>query len=240
MLESSGERSRKAALAHLALRLLNGVLDPAKGRKPASQVEQQPRRPGISVSGLADGARVQQPAAFEADLGTGPRQPADDVRPSEHEGEGDVAVADEDQWRVGALERAACGLLREDVFPDWVTRACVKEIDPINLGSRRQPLEEVTRPLCEHPRCPACCGSSLIVEVAHAQISQHDEVVVPDETDRRMLRNRVAALVWKRPVPDGVTEAPDCVDPLRVDLVQDRRERMVVTVDVGYDGDAHG
>jgi hypothetical protein len=87
----------KTPLAHLGLRALNRIWDPAELSKPFLEIEQHPRGAGIAVAWLSDGARVEQSPAVERDLGSARRGPAVDSPVLRGDREGYVAVPDEDE-----------------------------------------------------------------------------------------------------------------------------------------------
>src|SRR5205814_10164423 len=130
------------ALAYLALCLLDRIWDPVEDSKPPLEVEQQPCGTWVAVAGLANRARVQQPASVQLNAEPVWRDPADDLLAVEEERERDVAVSDQHERRVRELERRPRRLLREHVLPDRVACAGVEEIDTVQLRGRPQSLEE--------------------------------------------------------------------------------------------------
>src|SRR6266540_2426427 len=107
MRKAGGQCGRKPAFPHLTLRLGDGIVDAAEGGGLPLAIEQQPGRAGIAVSGLADGAGIEEPAALQLDLGSGRRETAEHLPAVERDRKGDVAVTDEHERRVGELQRRA-------------------------------------------------------------------------------------------------------------------------------------
>jgi Zn-dependent protease with chaperone function len=197
------------------LRLFNRIWDPAERSKHPVEIEQQPGRLWIAVPGLADRARIEQPAPLEGDLGTTRRETALDAPVDERDCQCDVAVSDEHEAGRGQLERRLRSLLRQDVLPDRITRACVEEVDAFGLSGGLEALEERAGLRREDLRRPDRGGCRLVVEVTDAEPAERDEIVIADEADAATFPDDVAALVRPGPVPDNVPEAPDCIGPLR-------------------------
>src|SRR3954454_17012757 len=128
-LEPSHEQARKALLAHLGLRLPNRIFNPVERRKPPFEVEHEPGSARIAVARLANRARVEDPASVQLHLRARPCGAARNALTVEFQGERHVAVAHEHQRRGGQVERGPRRFFGEDVFPDRVARACMKEID---------------------------------------------------------------------------------------------------------------
>ncbi len=241
MLETSRQRLRKARLADLRLRSLDRIADTAKQSPTCVEVKHKVAGARIAVARLPDGARIEEPSLVaEVHLGSGGREAARDRAAREREGEGDVAVADEDRLLAGHPERRRRDPRREDVLPDGVTRASVVEADAPADGGRRGRLEERLRVLVEDGGRPASARGSVVRELVEIESAEDAEVVVPDETDVRVPSDEAAALVGARPVPYEVAEAPDLVRRLARDRFQHRLERMQVSVDVRDDKRAHG
>ena len=59
----------------------------------------------------------------------------------------------------------------------------MEEIDAVDLRERLQALEERVRLLRQHLRSPDSRSRGLVVEVAHRQLAEDDEIVVADEAD---------------------------------------------------------
>src|SRR3954471_8515814 len=137
--EPGPELLRQAGRTHLCLRLLDRIRNPPEGCPPRRDVNQQPGRARVAVTGLPDGAGVEEPPgagglddrliAGEAALDRGP------VR-GEGEGEGDVAVADEDDRPARHEHRLECDLLAQHVLPDRVAGAPVEEIESLAPAGR--------------------------------------------------------------------------------------------------------
>src|ERR1700675_4104343 len=138
MLEPRGEYLGKTPLAHLGLRALDRIWDPAELGRPLVEIEQQPGRARIAVTGLADGAGIEQPPAVQRDLGAPGCRPAADAAVVRGDRQRDVAMPDEDERRVRELERRVRRLLCQHVLPDRVARARVEQVDAIDLTERLQ------------------------------------------------------------------------------------------------------
>src|SRR6266540_1263346 len=94
MRKAGGQCGRKPAFPHLTLRLGDGIVDAAEGGGLPLAIEQQPGRAGIAVSGLADGAGIEEPAALQLDLGSGRRETAEHLPAVERDRKGDVEETD--------------------------------------------------------------------------------------------------------------------------------------------------
>src|SRR5207302_10936185 len=98
-----GERLGQATLADLLLRALDRIGDAAVERPLGVEVEDEVGGARVAVARLADGARVEEEApARQVDLRAAGHGRAVDRPVLEHDGEGAVAVADEDARRGGA------------------------------------------------------------------------------------------------------------------------------------------
>ena len=203
-----------------------------KRSKHPLEIEQQPGRSGIAVARLADGAGIEQPAPVELQVGPAGSKTAGDAAVRGGDGERDMAVSDENDRRCREVEGRLRRLLGQDVLPDGIARARVEEVDAVGCAGGLKALQKRARALRELPCRPDCRRRRLVVEVADADLAERDEVVVADEADVAPLPHDVAALVRQRPVADDVAEAPDRVHALRVDLLQDRLERVEVSVNV--------
>src|SRR5204863_8682953 len=78
-LESSGESGRQAALAHLALRVLDRICDPMERSRPPFEIQQQPSGTWVAVPRLSHRAGIEQPASVELDPEPVRREPAYDL-----------------------------------------------------------------------------------------------------------------------------------------------------------------
>ena len=232
MREAGGQRGRKPAFPHLTLRLGDGIVDAAEGGGLPLAIEQQPGRAGVAVSGLADGAGIEEPAALQLDLGSARRETAEYLPAVERDRKGDMAVTHEHERGIGELQRRARGLLRQDVLPNRISRAGVEEVDPLGLSGGPEALEKGARVLRQHLRRPEGRGGRFVVEVADRELTEDDEVVVADEAAIGSALHRVAALVGQGAVPNRVPEAPDGVHVLGIDLREHRLEGVIVSVDV--------
>src|SRR5439155_3020045 len=140
------------------------------------------RRARIAVAWLADGARVQQPAAVQRHRRAARRRPARDTAVVRRDRQSDVTVSDEDERRVREFEGRPGGLLRQDVLPDGVARARVEEVDALDLAERLQAREERTRLRRQDVGGPDGCGGGLVVEVADRELAEDDQGVVSPQT----------------------------------------------------------
>src|SRR5438093_638620 len=163
---------------NLALCLLDWIWDPAKGGKPSAEIEQQPRRPRIAVPRLSHRTRIEKPASFQFYLGPAGCESAHDLAARLRDRECDMAVADEHDRRRRELERGARRFFGENVLPDRIARACVKEIDAVHSTERLEFLQEVTRLGLQDLGGPARRRRGLVVEVAEIELTERDEVVV--------------------------------------------------------------
>lgn len=118
-----------------------------EGSKHPVEIEEQPGRPRVSVTGLADGAGIEEPPAFELHLRAPGGKAALDLTFAHPDRERDVAVSDEDERRPGQFERRPRGLLGQHVLPDGVPRTRVEEVDPFGLAGRLQAREKRARVL---------------------------------------------------------------------------------------------
>ena len=96
-----------------------------------------------------------------------------------------MTVSNEDQRFGGQLQRGPRRFLRQHVLPDGIARAGVEEIDPVHVAGGLEPLEEVARLASEDLCRPASSGCGLVVEVRQVKLSEHHEIVVPDEAEGR-------------------------------------------------------
>jgi hypothetical protein len=106
VLEPSGQRLRQPALTNFLLRALDWIRDAVEDCPTGTEVKRQPGGARVPISRLADRSRVQEPAPVtQVDLRAGRRVVA--LRPIavQAERERDVAVPDEDDGRLGGLER---------------------------------------------------------------------------------------------------------------------------------------
>ena len=211
---------------------MNRIWDPTERSKHPVEIEEQPGRPWVAVTGLADGTRVEEPSPFEVHLRSSGGNATLDPTVAQRDRECDVAVSNEDERGRGKLERGLHGLLGQHVLPDGIPRARVEEVNPFDLAGGLQALEKPARVLGEDLRGPDRRCGRFVVEVADVEPAQGDEIVVPDEAGVGALPDFVATLVRQGPVPDDVSETPDGIDALRVDLFKDRLECVVVSVNV--------
>src|SRR5262249_51275363 len=209
----------------LPLRPLDVVLRTTEGRPAGVEVEEQPRRMRVSVPRLADRARVQeQPPVVDLALDALRRVLGQDFAIGELGDDGNVAVPDEDDRRLGVREGGLDGLGVEYVLPDRVPRASVVELDVADRRTRLEPREEGLRFLVEDSLRPLDRAAGLRVELIDVDVAEDDEVVVADETQVDALADELAALVGPRPVADDVAQAPDRVRAFGVELLEHGRQ----------------
>src|SRR2546429_9319271 len=104
--EPLAQNGREPGLPDLLVRLRDRVVHAPERGLPGVEVEQEPGGAGVAVAGLADRARVQQPAVVpERDLGPGRRVTAPELAVVDRHRQRNVAVADEHQRRRGLFER---------------------------------------------------------------------------------------------------------------------------------------
>src|SRR5215217_9194433 len=132
--EPGGQHPRQPSLTHLVLRLFDRICDPLESSKHSVEIEQQPRGLRIAVTRLAHGTGIEDPAAVELDLGSAGGEATGDGAVSVRDGERYVAMADEHDWSLRQFERCLRRLLGEDVLPDRVACARVKELDAISAA----------------------------------------------------------------------------------------------------------
>jgi len=204
------------------------------------EVEHEVRGARVAVARLADGARVEQPAAVgEVDLAAALRKPArEGVAVRQAQRDRDVAVADEDELRRRQLERLADDGLAQHVLPDRVARTRVERLDAVPLGLRLELAQVVERLRLEHVDRPARARRGVRRERRQVDLPERGEVVVAEQTEVGVRARLGDAAVRLRAVADDVSEAPELVDALGAHVVEHRLEGVPVAVNVGDGSDA--
>ena len=131
-------------------------------------------------------------------------------------------------------------LLGEHVVPHGVARAPVEELRARALRERLERFQECACVVVQDALCPAGRDAGVVGERDHRNLSEHDQIVVPGQAQRRPFAHERRALVRPRPVADDVAETPELVEPAGVDLREHGLERMQVRVDVREDRNPHG
>jgi Zn-dependent protease with chaperone function len=240
VLETSSQRLRQAAPTNLLLRALDWIHDTVEACPTGVEVEQEPGGAGVTVSGLTDRARVQEPAPVtEVDLGAGRRVVALRAAAVEAERERDVAVSDENEGRLGGLERGEGDGGGENVLPHRISGARVVELGAGAGGGGAERRQEARRLRLEHAARPPGRERSVRLEEVEVELAERGQVVVPDEGDVQPVGDPRVAAIGARPVPYEVTEEPELVERLGVDRLEHGVEGVEISVDVRDDGDAH-
>ena len=152
--------------------------------------------------------------------------------PDVRERQGDVAVADQQDGRLGEAQALERDLLAEHVVPDRVARARVEELGLVARPGRLERAEPGAVLLAEHVTRPVGGAGRIAAELREIERADHREVVVAAERRVGASPDQRAALVRLRPVADDVPEAPQLVRRLAVDVRQDRLECVKIGVDV--------
>jgi STE24 endopeptidase len=150
-----------------------------------------------------------------------------------------MAVPDEDETILDGEQRGERCLRREDVLPDGVARAPVKEANAGALARRLERVQEGLGLGLEHRPGPARARRGFGSKEVEGDPIQRAEVVVADERDGRNRLEERPTAVRARPVPYEVAEEPDFVGRLGLDRREDGLERMEIRMDVGDDGGPH-
>src|SRR5262249_6552941 len=157
----------------------------------------------------------------ELDLRAGRCDAAGELVAGLHDPQRDVAVPDEDEWRVGELERRERGLVAEDVLPDRVARRAVVEGDAVSRALGLEAVEQLLPLRLQHATRPRRRQPGVAVELLEVERPADGEIMVARKTDVGALGDRRAALVRPRPVADEIAEAPELVRRLLVDRRED-------------------
>src|SRR5207237_6155301 len=92
----------------------------------------------------------------------------------------------------------------------------------------------------EHVACPEGACDRVRGELLEVDLAEDAEVVVAGEAEGRALPHRRDARIRPGPVADEVAQAPQLVRRLAVDGLENRLERVPVSVNVRDDRDAAG
>src|SRR5439155_22376616 len=124
------------------------------GCVPRFEVEQEPGRIRVAVAGLADRARVEQPATCgQVDLGAACDVTADRAA-SVDDRQRYVAVPDDRDVGFRVADRVAGCLPGQHVFPDRVARARVVKTDAFPLRARLETGQELAGVVVEDAARP--------------------------------------------------------------------------------------
>ncbi len=240
MLETSGQRFRQAALTNLLLGALDWIRDTVEGCPAGVEVKRQPRCARVTVSRLPDRSRVQEPAPVtEVDLRAGGCVVALCPIAVQAERERDVAVPDQDDGRLGGLERGQRDGRGEHVLPHGIPRARVIELGPGTRSGRAERRQEGRSLRFEHAAGPPGRERCVRLEEVEVKLAERGQVVIPDERDVQPPGDPCVAAIGARPVPYEVTEEPELVERLGVNRLEYGVEGVEISVDVREDGDAH-
>ena len=131
-----------------------------------------------------------------------------------------MGVADQaDALGVGV--HPGVGLLAgEHVLPDRIARRGVEEADLRALALGVEVAQEGERVLADVGARPLDRQRGRLGEGVDIERAQHREVVVADQRDRAALADQGGAGVGLDPIAEHVAEAPDLLDPGRVDRLR--------------------
>ena len=105
-----------------------------EGGKPSAEIEKQPRGPRIAVARLSYRARIEEPTSLELHFGAPRSESADDLAAVLRDRECNMAVTDEDDGCRRQFKRGACRFLGQNVLPDRIARARVKEVNAMQVS----------------------------------------------------------------------------------------------------------
>ena len=150
-----------------------------------------------------------------------------------------VAVSDQNDGRLGGLERGQRDGRGEHVFPHGVPRARVVELGAWARRGGAERGQEGRRLRFEHAAGPPGRERRVGLEEVEVELAERSQVVIPDERDVQPPGDMFVAAIGARPVPYEVTEEPELVERLGVDRLEHGVEGVEISVDVREDGDAH-
>ena len=208
-------------------------------RRNEANLRQSRRSRGVRVAvPRHDRAGAEEPPSLEL-LVVLRREPALDEPVAEHHRERDVAVPDEDDGCGGQEEVAVAALVGEDVLPDRAARARVEELGVLRRRARRKRRQEGARLLVEGVGASSAASAASGLKSSIPSVPSATRSWLPTR-HRSLALHQPTALVRPRAVADEVTQAPQRIGLLAVDLAEHRLEGVQICVNVGDDGDASG
>jgi len=111
--------------------------------------------------------------------------------------------------------------------------------ETIGFCRERERMKIVTVGFCDDRLRPLNRAHAVMVEIIERRIAHKTAIVVSFQNYRAAFADEIHALVRKRSVPDGISQAIDRFSFQILDLLQDLLESLEVAMDIGEDSDEH-